>query len=143
MRLNGPIDGKKIVNSFIGNLNRKYKSDTRGFMTIDPDVAIYAENNGFDVTWENNNDLVVYICKGGSKTRIDFDTCLIYQSVIWCGVLNLLDLLDYLDENVGDFEIVGCNTDAVYYHTDSNFSSFNDGFFNDKNYKINSNEYQD
>ena len=111
-------------------------------MTIDPDVAFIADNFGFDVSWEENDNKIVYVCKGGNETRLDFDSCLVYQSVIWCGILNVLDLLDHLDENVGEYFIVGGNTDAVYYHTNNNFTSFNNGFFDDKNYKISTNEYR-
>ena len=137
-------DAKKIVNSFIGNLNSKFIHENRGFITIDPDMVMYAIEEGFEIEHDTDDETTVYICKSKNKTRKYSDNSLIYSSVISCGILNLLDLVDHLDENVGEYFITGINTDAVYYLCDDqSYTSKNNGYFCDKNYKIDSSEYHE
>ena len=52
------------------------------------------------------------ICKDDRSERMDADHCLVYNEIIGCGIVGLIDLILGLDNSA---EIVGCNTDAVYY----------------------------
>ena len=133
---------KNIVNSFIGSLNRKYKSDNIGFITRDVDMAIYALSENFDAKWDGEGDDIVYVCGSHNKVRLNSDNCLIYSSCIWAGILNLFDMVDFIDKKYKKYEITGCNTDAVYFESDHLYESKNNGRFDDKTYKIGLSEYR-
>ena len=131
-----------MINSFYGLLNCKYSNDNNGFITMDNNIAANAQVNGFKVDWEGEIDDRVYVCRNKSQKRLDFDNCLLNQCVIWCGILNLMEVHRYIDENIGDYEITGANTDAIYFLCNKMVEQSNNGQFYDKNFKIGEKEYK-
>lgn len=121
---------KNIINCFIGNLNTKFTYENTGFIPLDPGIAKSALLNNFTVEWEQNSNLI-YICKNKSKIRRESDNTLIYQSVMWSGIFT-----DHLDENVGDYKILGANTNPISYQTNTYFTSSNNEFFMNIKLKI-------
>ena len=88
------------------------------------------------------DDDIVYVCKSRGKTRLNEDNNLVYSSVIWSGILNLFDLIEFVDKKFKKYEITGANTDAIYFESNTLFKMENNGGFDDKNYKIGLEEYR-
>ena len=137
-----PTDGKNMLNSFYGLLNCKWSNDNNGFITTNNSVAVNARINGFKVDWEGDIEDRVYVCRNKSQSRLSFDHCLLNQCVIWCGILNLMEIHQFIDTRFVDYEITGANTDAVYFGCNKLIEQKNNGQFYDKNFKIGEKEYK-
>ena len=106
---------KKVINSFTGLLNKKWKSENKGFLTQCDIVANNALLEGYDLTY-TGDDNRIYIAKCKNTERMDSDNCLIYHSIILSGILNVFQIVDKIDELTnGKYFITGINTDAVYF----------------------------
>ena len=91
-----PKDAKNIVNCVAGLFNKKWKNDNKGFITKDHDIVNNALLEGYDISWEGDEDRI-YVAKWKGMERINGDYNLIHQSIIWGGVLNLFELIDKVD----------------------------------------------
>ena len=136
-------ESKSIINSFFGLLNKKFTHESTAFLTRDHDVAINASIDGFNVDFIGGVDNRLYVCKDKNKERINGDTNFIHQSIIWGGILNLLEIVSYIDTNFDEYEIIGANTDAIYFGANKVIENKNNGSFNDKSFKIGINEFRD
>ena len=114
-----------------------------GFITSNCSVATNARMSGFKVDWEGEIGDRLYVWRNKSQTRLSFDNCLLNQSVIWYSILNLMEIRQYIDNNVIDYEITGANTDAMYILCNKTLEQKNNGQFYDKMFKIDEDEYKD
>ena len=137
-----PKDAKNIVNCVAGLFNKKWKNDNKGFITKDHDIVNNALLEGYDISWEGDEDRI-YVAKWKGIERINGDYNLIHQSIIWGGVLNLFELIDKVDIEYKDYKIVGCNTDAIYFLSNDLVEFKNNGGFYDKTFKISEEEYRE
>lgn len=84
----------------------------------------------------------MYICKSKNKTSVEYDHCLVHEAVILSEVLNLVEIHDYIDEHFDKYEIVGCNTDVIYFGCNRLIEQRNNGKFEDKRFKIGEGEFK-
>ena len=107
-----------VVNSHTGTYNKKYDDEHVAFMTNSFETQCAAIHRGMALEpfsyFEDGVKKQMTICREHRKTRINEDHCLVYNSIIGVGIINLIDLILGLPE---DAEILGTNTDAVYYKT--------------------------
>lgn len=69
-------------------------------------------------------------------TRVNADHSIIYQSVIWCSVMNFLDIMDYIHANINEIEVCGGNIDELYFGSNTFIDHKNSREFNDKSFKV-------
>ena len=107
---------KMIINSHTGTYNRKYDQSSSAYITNSFETLCLAIEEGmclepFSYT-EDGVEKQMVICKSGSRKRIDEDHCLVYNSIIGCGIVGLIEMINGLPAVA---EVLGTNTDAVYY----------------------------
>ena len=84
----------------------------------------------------------LYVCKSKGQTRIDEDNNVLHNAVIWGGILNLLEVVDFVDTKFEKYEIIGANTDAVYFGCNKLVEQKNSGYFYDKTFKVGVDEFR-
>jgi len=79
------VNFKKVINSMTGLLNKKWKCDENGFITIDEDLVNTCIFEGYKIEFEGYKDKT-YIVKNKNKRRINGDTCIVYYIIILSGI---------------------------------------------------------
>ena len=82
-------NGKNLMNCFFGMLNKKFSSENNGFITMDEKIVGNALLENYNVNWFRDDEKI-YVCNSQNTKRNNGDNCLIRQSIIWCGILNLI-----------------------------------------------------
>lgn len=107
-------EAKKIENSFIGELGRKYTKSNHGFTCTDYDTAMgcwtNAMSEGKNVTVDHYNE--IYLIREQIIERLFSDHTSINRSVVSEAVLKCLQLIEACHSDVSVLH--GYNTDGIY-----------------------------
>ena len=105
---------KRLANSFIGELGRKYDKTNRGFVCRDYERAMCCWTRGMyeqrNVTVDHYNDL--YLIKEQSCERIFSDNTSVNRFIVSQGILKLLQRIEICHGKQS--KIFGINTDCIY-----------------------------
>ena len=133
-------DLKNIVNFFIGTLNCKSVKNKFSFLSNDTDISYHYETLGYKmeaIDSKKNLDLIHF----GEEEKLKRNRCLIYNSVICLGYMNLIDGIKMVREKY-DIDIINYNTDGFSFYCDKIIEKVEGekgGYkeiLNDFNYKI-------
>ncbi|XP_068723522.1 uncharacterized protein [Montipora capricornis] len=107
-------EAKRIANTFIGDLGRKYNRTSQGFACTDYDTAMCCWTSGLaegkNVTIDHHNG--IYLIKEQKKERIFSDHTSINRFVVSEAVLRCLQLIEA--SHGEDSVLYGYNTDGIY-----------------------------
>ena len=108
------IEGKKIANSFIGNLGRKFNNINQGFTCTDYDTAMAcwtsAMAEGKNVTVDHHNG--IYLIREQKINRLLSDHTSVNRFVVSEAILKCLQLIESCYDNGS--VLYGCNTDGIF-----------------------------
>ena len=114
-------EAKKIANSFIGNLGRKYDRTNRGFMCSDYDTAMAcwtaAMTEKKNVTVDHHEGL--YLVREQKVERIFSDNTSVNRFVVSQAILKLLQLIYTCHGK--DSVLRGYNTDGFFYQQSESY----------------------
>ena len=107
-------EAKKIANSFIGNLGRKYDRINQGFTCTQYDTAMACWTSGMaegkNVTIDHHNE--IYLIREQKVDRVFSDHTSVNRFVVSQAILKLLQLIQTCHGK--DSVLCGYNTDCVY-----------------------------